>query len=395
MICLRIPWAIIAQFFFFFNHYRKSYAGTYGRILPLSPVKTASPARGRAHLPDPRHERNTMQTLDRIMGALEENGHQILQQYIRKTELSRELIRFQRQHGQWLRAQEYEHFLSSLSKSRERKEDPFVVYQGEAGSFSEMAAIDFFGESVRARGLRQFEDSFKAVTGGEADYAVLPIENSSTGAIRQVYDLLAGYDCFITGETSVRVSQNLAVLPGTRLQDIHTVYSHEQGLFQSERFLNDHPDWRRISQPDTAGSAKMVAERGDPSKAAICSERAARIYGLEILAPSINYNSANTTRFVVVSPRMELPPGRDKIVISFKTAHKSGSLQEVLTIFTVRGLNLVRLESRPIPEHNWEYMFFVEFTGDLTATGMDDVIRLLAESTNELRIYGNIKSNIS
>lgn len=337
----------------------------------------------------------SMQNLDRIMGALEENGHQILQQYIRKTELSRDLIRLKRQTGAWLHEEEYEKFLRALSQTGERIADPFVVYQGEPGSFSEMAAIDFFGESVRARGQRQFEDSFRAVTRGDADYAVLPIENSSTGAIRQVYDLLARYDCFIVGETSVRVGQNLAVLPGTRLEDIHTVYSHEQGLFQSERFLNDHPDWRRISQPDTAGSAKMVAERGDPTRAAICSERAARIYGLEILAPAINYNSSNTTRFVVVSPRMELPEGRDKIIISFKTAHKSGSLHEVLTIFTVRGLNLVRLESRPIPEHNWEYMFFVEFTGDLTSTGMDDVIRLLAESTSELRICGNIKSNLS
>lgn len=335
-----------------------------------------------------------MQTYDRIMGALEENGHQILQQYIRKTELSRELIRLERQQGSWDRSGDYEHFLSSLSRSRERKEDPFVVYQGEPGSFSETAAIDFFGEAVRRKGLRQFEDSFKAVASGEADYAVLPIENSSTGAIRQVYDLLAGYDCFITGETSVRVSQNLAVLPGTRLEDIRTVYSHEQGLFQSEPFLNGHPHWRRVPRPDTAGSARMVAEQKDPSGAAICSERAARIYGLEILVPSINYNSSNTTRFVVVSPRMELPQGRDKIIISFKTAHRSGSLHEVLTVFTVRGLNLVRLESRPIPEHNWEYMFFAEFTGDLTATGMDDVIRLLAGSTGGLRIYGNIKSNI-
>lgn len=335
-----------------------------------------------------------MQTLDRIMGALEENGHQILQQYIRKTELGRELISFKRQNNMWLHAEEYEHYLQALSRSRDRVADPFVVYQGEPGSFSEMAAIRFFGESVKARGLRQFEDSFRAVTGGEADYAVLPIENSSTGAIRQVYDLLAGYDCFIVGETSVRVSQNLAALPGTRLEDIHTVYSHEQGLFQSEPFLNEHPLWRRISQPDTAGSAKMVAERGDRTKAAICSERAAGIYGLEILVPAINYNSANTTRFVVVSPRMELPRERDKIIISFRTAHKSGSLHEVLSIFTVRGLNLVRLESRPIPEHNWEYMFFVEFTGDLTATGMDDVIRLLAESTSGLRIYGNIRSGL-
>ncbi len=336
-----------------------------------------------------------MRTIEQISGALEENEQQLLQLYVRKTELSRELIHIKRQSGVWVHGREYEHFLQSVAMSRESIQNPRVVFHGEPGSFSEMAAIDFFGEGVRAGGQRQFEDSFQAVTSGRADYAVLPIENSSTGAIRQVYDLLAKYDCFIVGETSVRVSQNLAAVPGTSLDQIRTVYSHEQGLFQCEEFLNAHPDWRRIPQSDTAGSAKLVAEKKDPSRAAICSERAASIYGLEILAPAINSNSLNTTRFVVVSPKMELRPGRDKIIISLKTRHESGSLHEVLTIFTVRGLNLVRLESRPIPGHNWEYMFFIEFTGDLTGTGMDDVVRLLSESTSELRIYGNIKANLS
>jgi chorismate mutase/prephenate dehydratase len=288
----------------------------------------------------------------------------------------------------------YARYISALNQWRAPVENPRVVYQGEPGAYSEMAAIDFFGSAVNSTGLYQFEDTFAALKNSQADYAVLPIENSSTGAIRQVYDLLAQYECFIVGETTVRVNHCLMALPGTKIEQIHTVYSHEQGLFQCEEYLNGHPDWRRIAQADTAGSAKSVAQQQDPSKAAICSSRAAELYGLEILAKDINSNTNNTTRFVVISPKMELRDGRDKICISFTTPHQSGSLHEVLTIFAVHGLNLVRLESRPIPERSWEYMFFVEFTGNLTESGMEGVMHELTQSTEDLRVFGNFKSNL-
>lgn len=285
-------------------------------------------------------------------------------------------------------------YAEALKACRAPVEDPKVVYQGEPGAYSEMAAISFFGDGVRTQGLYQFEDPFEALRKGEADYAVLPIENSSTGAIRQVYDLLAQYQCYIVGETTVRVRHCLMALPGTRLEDIDTVYSHEQGLFQCEQYLNQFPQWRRVAQADTAGSAKMVAQQQDPHKAAICSSRAAELYGLEILAEGVNSNSQNTTRFVVISPKMELREGRDKVCISFTTPHESGSLHEVLTIFAVHGLNLVRLESRPIPEHSWEYMFFTEFTGNLTDPEMDAVMHELTQTTEDLRVFGNFKSNL-
>ncbi|MCD8144460.1 MAG: prephenate dehydratase [Oscillospiraceae bacterium] len=285
-------------------------------------------------------------------------------------------------------------YAAALADCREPVEHPRVVYQGEPGAYSEMAAIDFFGPDVAAKGLYQFEDPFEALRKGEADYAVLPIENSSTGAIRQVYDLLAQYQCYIVGETTVRVRHCLMALPGTKLEDIDTVYSHEQGLFQCEQFLNQYPHWRRIAQADTAGSAKLVAEQHDPTKAAICSTQAAELYGLEILAEGVNSNSQNTTRFVVISPKMELREGRDKVCISFTTPHESGSLHEVLTIFAVHGLNLVRLESRPIPEHSWEYMFFTEFLGNLTDPEMDGVMHELTQTTEDLRVFGNFQANL-
>ena len=269
--------------------------------------------------------------------------------------------------------------------------NPRVVYQGEPGAYSEEAAAGFFGEGVQSRGLAWFDDVFEALARGEADYAMLPIENSSTGSIRQVYDLLAQYDFSLVGEWQVKVEHCLAVLPGVKLEDIETVYSHEQGLMQCDRFLDRHPVWKRVPTLDTAGSAKQVKETGDRTAAAICSKRAAKLYGLDILACPINHNTANFTRFVAVSPRLELREGRDKIGAVFTLPHQAGSLHEILTIFAVSGLNLVKLESRPIPDRGWEYRFFVEFSGDLTAPGMDGVLHELSQLSADFRVLGNFR----
>ena len=321
-----------------------------------------------------------METLSRAMDRLEEGIGALMSGYSAVPEVH-----------DW--KQDYDRFSSALAGRREPVPSPRVVYQGEPGAYSEMAAIDFFGHDVASEGLRDFQDAFEAIRAGRADYAVLPIENSSTGAIRQVFDLLTQYECYIVGETTVHVEHSLMALPGTTLEDIDTVFSHEQGLFQCERFLSRF-SWRRIPQEDTAGSARMVAELGDRSKAAICSSRAAELYGLEILERNINTNANNTTRFVIVSPAMELPEGRDKICIALTTAHHSGSLHEILTVFARHGLNLVKLESRPVQGKNWEYMFFIDFTGDLAASGMDTVMRELMQTAYELRVFGNFRANL-
>ena len=143
---------------------------------------------------------------------------------------------------------------------------------------------------------------------------------------------------------------------------------------------------------DTAGSAKQVSETKDRKAAAICSRRAAQLYGLEVLAYPINHNTANVTRFVVVSPTLELREGKDKISALFSLPHQSGSLHEILTIFAVQGLNLLKIESRPIPGRGWEYLFFLDFTGDLTAPGMDGVLHELSQLSADFRVLGNFKS---
>lgn len=271
---------------------------------------------------------------------------------------------------------------------------PRVVYQGVPGAYSEPAALNFFGEDTDTTGLEQFEDCFLALREGRADYAVLPIENSTTGAIRQIYDLLTQYECYIVGETTVRIEHCLMALPGASLDTITHVYSHEQGLFQCEHYLNAHPNWKRVPQADTAGSAQMVAQSGDMTKAAICSARAAEIYGLNILARGINHNAHNTTRFVVASPRLELRPGADKVSTLFVLPHEAGSLHEILTMFSLHGLNLMKLESRPLPGRSWEYMFFLEFTGRPGDPAVGDALHELAQTTGEFRVLGWFPSNL-
>ena len=285
----------------------------------------------------------------------------------------------------------YAAYAAALAARREPVAAPRVVYQGEPGCYSEEAAVGFFGPEVSSRGLAWFPDVFAALERGEADYAVLPVENSSTGSIRQVYDLLAQYNYYVVGECQVKVEHCLMALPGVALEDIHTVYSHEQGLMPCEKYLDAHRGWRRVPTLDTAGSAKQVAESGDRTAAAICSRRAAQIYGLHILAEGVNYNAMNHTRFVVVSPVLELRPGRNKISTVFRLPHQSGSLHEILTVFAVQGLNLLKIESRPIPGRGWEYLFFLDFTGDLAAPEMDGVLHELGQLAAEFRILGNFR----
>ncbi len=279
-------------------------------------------------------------------------------------------------------------------KVRDAVEDPRVVYQGVPGAYSEMAARNFFGTEVKSTGYPNFEDSFVALKNETADYAVLPIENSFTGAIRQVYELLIEYECYMVGETTVPIAHCLAGMPGATLDDIDSVYSHEQGLFQCEKFLDQYPSWERVPFGDTAGSARMVSETGDIHKAAICSTRAAELYGLEILQEAIQTKEKNTTRFVVVSPRMELREGRNKLCLAFAVKHDEDSLHRALSIFANHQIKLVHVESRPVLERNWEYMYFLELMGNLTDPGMEEIMLSVRDVTSDMRLFGNYVSNL-
>ena len=288
----------------------------------------------------------------------------------------------------------YSRCKQALAMARQPVARPKVAYQGVAGAYSEMACVNFFGADSENLGCEQFEDVFELVKSGKADYAVLPMENSTSGAIRQVYDLLTQYEFFIVGETTVQVEHCLMAPKGATLDTITHVYSHEQALFQSDRFLNSHPHWRRVPYGDTAGAGQYVAQTGDVTKAALCSARAAELYDLEILVRGTNHNASNTTRFVVVSPVMELRAGADKISTVFSLPHEAGSLHRIMTIFAVNGLNMTRLESRPMPGHSWEYMFFMDYSGSLLAPEMDGILHELSQTAADFRVLGNYVANL-
>ncbi len=288
--------------------------------------------------------------------------------------------------------QAYDRIRAALDATRTPLDGPRILYQGEPGAYADEAAALFFGEEAPRQRMDTWEDIFLALKEGRADYGVVPIENSSTGSISQVYDLLAQYGHSIVGEQIVKVDHCLAAPRGARLEDIRAVYSHEQGLLQCAEYLKGHPDWARIPRLNTAESALFVRDSADPAQAAICSRRAAGLYGLDILAERINFNDQNHTRFVVVSPAMERRADSDKVSALFVVPHRAGSLHEIMTIFAVNGLSLMKLESRPIVGRSWEYLFFVDFTGDLSAPGMDGVLRELSQTAEDFRVLGSYPS---
>lgn len=286
-----------------------------------------------------------------------------------------------------------EELRAAVRTARTPLNDPRVLYQGEPGAYAEEAAAAFFGESCRRDRVDSWEDVFANLRAGRADYGVLPIENSSTGSINQVYDLLGKYGAYVVGEQTVRVDHCLMAPKGASLDTLQEVCSHEQGLLQCEGFLKGHPSWERRAVRNTAVAAKLAAESGDPAMGAIGSRRCAGLYGLDILAEGINDNRENFTRFVIVSPVPELREGRSKVSALFTLRHQSGSLYRILSIFARGGLNLMKLESRPIPGRSWEYRFFVDFSGDLTAPGMEETLREAAEAAEEFRVLGNYCGN--
>ena len=245
-----------------------------------------------------------------------------------------------------------------------------VVYQGVPGAYSYIAMKRFFGEDVNNFNVETFGDAMEAVKDGSADYAVLPIDNSTTGMVNQVYDLLEEYDNYIIGEQFVKVEHSLLGLPAAAISDIKTVYSHPQGLMQCQKYLDSHREWNSISQLNTAVSAKMVVEQNDISKAAIASEEAARVYGLKVLESKINDSDRNTTRFVIVSNKRRFVKGAGKMTICFETNNKPGALYNLLSHIIYNELNMTKIESRPIEGREWEFRFFVDFMGNIDDTNV-------------------------
>jgi 3-deoxy-7-phosphoheptulonate synthase len=268
-----------------------------------------------------------------------------------------------------------------------------VAFQGERGAFGEHAIRHWFSEEVEARPVADFRSVFDSVLKESALFGMIPMENSLTGSIHENYDLLLQYpDLRIIGEQKIRIVHNLIGLKGTTLEDIRRVFSHPQALAQCAKFLDTHPGWDRVAFYDTAGAVKHVAETGVKENAAIASEDAAGVYGLAVLRQGLETNVQNYTRFFVLAregqplPREARRP--DKASFCFAVADEPGALFKALKVLADRGLNMKKLESRPIHGKPWEYLFYidVDLPADMSVftRGMEE----LKSVSEDLRVLG-------
>ncbi|KNF09991.1 P-protein PheA [Gottschalkia purinilytica] len=293
---------------------------------------------------------------------------------------------------------EYDNKSSSVynifNSIKEKKENIKVCFQGVPGAFSEQALIEYFGENTPRCNVAEFEDVFKQLKNEDVDYGILPIENSSTGGISEVCDLLRKYGFYIVGERSVKVDHNLLGIKGSKLEDIKEIYSHPQALQQSSEFLKTSSSWRLFPYRNTAESAKLVKESNRIERAAIASRKAAELYDLEIIASSINYNNNNHTRFIIIGKNLEIDEESNKVSVVMSVPHKPGALYSALNYFAENNLNMQRIESRPIIDKSWEYFFYIDFEGNLKDENLRKAIADLEKNSLYFKLLGNYKSHV-
>lgn len=264
---------------------------------------------------------------------------------------------------------------------------PVIAYPGVAGSFSESAAQCAFPQG-ETRGYATFAQAAEAAQNGAADYALLPVENSFAGAVLPTYGLLEGLQLHIVGETLRRVRHQLVALRGATIEGLRTISSHPQAIAQCDAFLATVPWARLVPSANTAISAQEVAVSGDLTRAAIASTRAAERYGLTVLRADIQTSQTNTTRFLILS-REETPlAAPDKATVVFRVNDEVGALARVLASFAENGLNMSRIESRPLPETPFQYFFSADFVGAMDKAHLRGAMDKARPLTGEIRLLG-------
>lgn len=270
-----------------------------------------------------------------------------------------------------------------------------VAFQGEPGAFSEAAAIQLLGESIATIPCPTFEGMFRSIAEGTADAILAPVENSLAGSVVRVFDLLLESRLAIVAETILPIEMQLIAIPGASLDDIRSVASHPMALAQCERFFAAHPNWKRVPSEDTAGSVREVISRGDKSCAAIAGRRAAEHYHAAILAERIQDNAENFTRFVLLVSEKEAASWLNfearKTSLALRLAHRPGALLSSLEPFAKHGVNLLKIESRPIHGRPWEYQFFIDLEA-ADAASLDHALAEVRKATSELRVLGRYKA---
>jgi len=296
-----------------------------------------------------------------LLGRIGDWARELGLDAFRTEEIFREVI------AMALKAQE-EELLSRDRASRSVESSHRVTYQGTPGSYSHIAARKYFAsqaDRMEYQGYPTFVEALAEADEGRAGYAFLPIENTTAGSINETYDLLRHTPLHIVGEEILQVRHCLAAHPGAVLKDLRRILSHPQALAQCTTFLADFPEAEKVAFEDTAAAARAVAESGDRTASAIASEEAAELAGLEVIARDIANQAENWTRFVLISGiELEVDPRiPQKTSLVFTTPHREGALAHCLDVLTRHNLNLEKLESRPVPQRPWEYMFYVDFEG--------------------------------
>jgi prephenate dehydratase len=266
-----------------------------------------------------------------------------------------------------------------------------VAFQGERGAFSEEAAVKLLGEPVALVPRPTFESLYAAVAEGAADCALAPFENTLAGSVQRSYDLLLDSPLHVTAEVVIPIRHFLIGCPGATLEGVRTVESHPVALAQCERFFAARPDIRRVASDDTAGSVNAVMKRGDPSRAAVAGRHAAETYGGQVLREGLEDHAENFTRFLLLEPAPDPREAADKLSLVVTLAHRPGALHDALEPFARRGLDLLRIESRPVRGRPWEYHFYLDLRaapGDATAAAVAE----LREKATNVRVLGHYPS---
>lgn len=270
-----------------------------------------------------------------------------------------------------------------------KTKDVIVGFQGIPGSFSYKALDMYFSSDTKRKNYEHFEDVFKALKNRDIDYGLVPLENSSTGAINDNYDLIRDYGFYIAGEQSIPISQHLLGIKGTKIEDITDVYSHPQGILQSSEFLSQYPQITTHNYMNTAMAAQFVAKMQDAHIGAIASCDAADLYDLQVLAEDIHNIKSNATRFIIVSRQLEENKDATCVSLVLTLNHEVGSLYQIMKIINDHQINMLRIESRPLKDTPWEYYFYIDLEGNLQQSNIVLALEDMVAHTNTLRILGN------
>ena len=263
-----------------------------------------------------------------------------------------------------------------------------VACQGVEGAYSQIACEKIF-QAPSIMYCRNFENVFSAIESGLCRYGILPIENSLAGSVNSVYDQMIRHHFYIVRSTRIKIDHTLLARPGTKLEEIREVYSHEQAIQQCSGFLAKHKEWRVNICENTAAAARMVAESGRKDAAAISSGNCAALYGLEQLAEEIQNNSNNHTRFICISKNPEIYPGADHTSLMLVLPNRPGSLYQLLGQFHARGINLSKLESRPMPGRDFEFMFYFDIDASVYSPSFAPLMDELEAGLDQFSYLGS------